>query len=181
MAPDTSFASPYYDRIPVTPIMDFQIDNIVIHEHLKKLLQDIRKAMRQRIMPIKKDDWFDVHLTTFILLHHVDLTMQHDMDFAKQHNLWHRRFSNKPLIDMITFGANTLLEYVHHEKGHFPLSASWDQVESSYNFSGPQKVYLLSARKLIKQLAAPKLPGEDLFWMSQLHKKQWEPVLITVS
>ena len=181
MCADTNINSPYYNRIPVTPIMDFQIDNIVIHEHLKKLLQDIRKAMRQKIMPIKKDDWFDVHLTTFILLHHVDLTVQHDMEFAKQHNIWHRRFSNKPLIDMITFGANTLLEYVHHEKGYFPLSASWDQVESAYNFTGPQKVYLLSARKLIKQLGAPQQPGDALFWTSQLHVKQWEPVPVTVS
>src|SRR5271156_4753818 len=145
-------ASPFSQRIPVTPIMDFQIDNIVIYDHLRHMLDDIRKAMKARIMPMKKEDWFDIHLATFILLNHVDLTMKHDVEFASVHTPW-KRFSNRPLIEMITFGANSLLNFHQQEKGHFPLSApNWPDVEKSYSFNESQKTYLLQARRLIQQI-----------------------------
>ncbi|ERF72650.1 hypothetical protein EPUS_05704 [Endocarpon pusillum Z07020] len=177
---DTCPASPYSRRIPVTPIMDFQIDNIVIYDYLEVVLGRIRKAMKQRIMPTKKEDWFDIHLATFILLHHVDLTMKHDVDFAQDHNL-HKRFSNRPLIEMITFGANSLLSFHQQEKGHFPLSApKWTDVESSYTFDETQKNYLLEARRLIQQIQLPQIPGTELFWTSQVYDRNWQPATVEV-
>jgi hypothetical protein len=173
-------ASPYSQRIPVTPIMDFQIDNIVIYDYLMDMLDRIRKAMKERIMPRKKEDWFDIHLATFILLHHVDLTMRHDIDFAISHNL-PKRFSNQPLIEMITFGANSLLKFHQHEKGHFPLSApNWAEVETGYRFNESQKSYLLKARGLIQQIDVPRKAGDDLFWTSQIYDSTWQPALVKV-
>lgn len=180
MRVDPCSASPFSHRIPVPPIMDFQIDNIVIYDYLIDMLDRIRKAMKQRIMPMKKEDWFDIHLATFILLHHADLTMKHDVDFALIHNL-DKRFSNRPLIQMITFGANSLLSFHQHEKGHFPLSApKWTDVESSYAFDETQKSYLLEARRLIQQIQLPRIPGDDLFWTSQVYDHDWQPAAVEV-
>jgi hypothetical protein len=171
-------ASPFSTRIPVTPIMDFQIDNIVIYDYLRHMLDDIRKAMKARIMPIKKEDWFDIHLATFILLNHVDLTMKHDVEFASIHTPW-KRFSNRPLIEMITFGANSLLNFHQQEKGHFPLSApNWPDVEKSHSFNESQKTYLLQARRLIQQIEVPRRPGDDLFWASQIYDSRWQPAIV---
>ena len=173
-------ASPFSEHIPVTPIMNFQIDNIVIYDHLTRMLDDIRKAMKQRIMPRKREDWFDIHLATFILLHHVDLTMKHDIDFALLRNL-SKRFSNRPLIEMIAFSANALLSFHQHEKGHFPLSApNWTDVEKSHSFSDTQKSYLLEARRLIQQIDIPRNPGDDLFWASQIYDGAWQPKVVEV-
>ena len=72
MALDVLPESPFSQRIPVAPMMDFQIDNIVIYDYLVGTLHDIRKAMKEKIMPRKKEDWFDLYLATFIILHHVD-------------------------------------------------------------------------------------------------------------
>jgi hypothetical protein len=177
---DPSPASPFAHRIPVTPIMDFQIDNIIIYDYLMNMLDRIRKAMKQRIMPIKKEDWFDIHLATFILLHHVDLTMKHDIDFASSRNL-PKRFSNRPLIEMITFGANSLLSFYQHENGHFPLSApTWSDVETSHTFNESQKSYLLEARRLIQQIQVPLEAGDDLFWTSQVYDSTWKPAPVEV-
>jgi hypothetical protein len=171
--------SPYSQRIPVTPIMDFQIDNIVIYDYLMDMLGRIRKAMKERIMPIK-EDWFDIHLATFILLHHVDLTMKHDVDFAISRNL-QKRFSNRHLIEMITTGANALLSFHQHEKGHFPLSAPrWSDVERSHSFNESQKSYLLEARRLIQQIEVPQEAGDDLFWTSQIYDSAWRPAVVEV-
>jgi hypothetical protein len=180
MKVDPREASPFSKRIPVTPIMDFQIDNIVIYDYLTNMLDRIRKAMKQRTMPMKKEDWFDIHLATFTLLHHVDLTMKHDVDFALSRNL-QKRFSNRPLIEMITLGANSLLSYHQHEKGHFPLSApKWTDVETSHTFSESQKSYLLEARRLIQQIQVPRKPGDDLFWTSQVYDSTWQPASVEV-
>ena len=180
MKADPCAASPYSRRIPVTPIMDFQIDNIVIYDYLMIMLDRIRKAMKERIMPMKKEDWFDIHLAIFVLLHHVDLTLKHDVDFASSRNLG-KRFSNRPLIEMITFGANSLLSFHQHEKGHFPLSApKWTDVESSYAFNESQKIYLLEARRLIQQIQLPRIPGDDLFWISQVYDNTWQPAAVEV-
>lgn len=169
--------SPYSQRIPVTPIMDFQIDNIVIYDYLMPMLERIRKAMKLRIMPIKKEDWFDIHLATFVLLHHVDLTMKHDVEFALSRNLL-KRFSNRPLIEQVTIGANSLLSFYQHEKGHFPLSANWSDVLTSHNFDESQKSYLLEARRLIQQIQVPRSAGDDLFWTSQIYDSTWKPASV---
>jgi len=127
-------------------------------------------------MPIKKADWFDIHLATFVLLHHVDLTVKHDMDFAAAHMLPHQ-FSNRPLIEMVTFGANALLEYYQHEKGHYPLSApNWQAVEEGYQFDAGQREYLLAARRAISRLPKPQYAGESLFWTTQIYNPNWEPI-----
>jgi hypothetical protein len=174
MAFDPLPESPFSQRIPVTPIMDFQIDNIVIYDHLVDTLHRIRKAMKEKIMPRKQEDWFDLHLATFILLHHVDLTMKHDVDFATNRNL-PRRFSNRPLIEMITFGANALLSFHQHEKGHFPLSApDWSEVERGHSFNDVEKSYLVEARRLIQQIDVPRKAGDDFFWTSQIYDGNWQ-------
>jgi hypothetical protein len=180
MALDALPESPFSQRIPVTPIMDFQIDNIVIYDYLVVTLNRIRKAMKEKIMPRKEDDWFDLHLATFILLHHVDLTMKHDVDFAASRNL-PKRFSNRPLIEMITFGANALLSFHQHEKGHFPLSApDWSEVERGHSFNDGQKSYLVGARRLIQQIDIPRKAGDDLFWTSQIYDSAWQPAQVEV-
>ena len=132
-------------------------------------------------MPRKKEDWFDLYLTTFIILHHVDLTMKHDIDFATKHNL-PQRFSNRPLIEMITFGANALLSFYQHEKGHFPLSApDWSEVERAHSFSDGQKRYLVEARRLIGQIGMHGKAGGDFFWTSQIYDGNWQCAQVEVA
>jgi hypothetical protein len=181
MALDVLPESPFSQRIPVTPMMDFQIDNIVIYDYLMGTLHHIRKAMKEKIMPRKKEDWFDLYLTTFIILHHVDLTMKHDIDFATKHNL-PQRFSNRPLIEMITFGANALLSFYQHEKGHFPLSApDWSEVERAHSFSDGQKRYLVEARRLIGQIGMHGKAAGDFFWTSQIYDGNWQCAQVEVA
>ena len=176
---DPLSASPYSRSIPVTPIMNFQIDNIVIYDHLTRMLDDIRTAMKAKILPRKKEDWFEIHLATFILLHHVDLTLKHDIDFALLRNM-STRFSNRPLVEMVTFSTNALLTFHQQEKGHFPLSAPWADVQTNQSFSDDQKGYLLEARRLIQQIDVPHNAGDDLFWTSQIYDSAWQPKFVEV-
>lgn len=87
MAPDPNPASPYHDHPPDTPIMDFQIDNVVINSQLKPLWVDIRRLLLPKMLSKDRKDWFEVQLAQFILLNHVDWTMSHDIDFARRYSM----------------------------------------------------------------------------------------------
>ena len=85
---DTNPNSPYASRIPVPPIVDLQIDLIVINSILQPLLKETLTMMNELLEtsgPWK--DWFEIYLAYFVLLHNVELTMKHDAWFVKRHNL----------------------------------------------------------------------------------------------
>ncbi|KAF8424200.1 hypothetical protein EV426DRAFT_107192 [Tirmania nivea] len=118
--------SPYYGRIPVTPIMDFQLDNITIHYLLMPWKSRILKELQKKILGNRKEDWLEVHLTMFILLNNVERQIKHDNWFARRYSFTHR-FSNYQLIDAIFNGAKILLAHFHHvNKGQMPFSLAWE-------------------------------------------------------
>lgn len=79
--------SPYYGRVPVTPIMDFQLDNITIHYLLMPWKSRILKELQKKILGNRKEDWLEVHLTMFILLNNVERQIKHDNWFAGRYSL----------------------------------------------------------------------------------------------
>lgn len=88
MSKDPSLDCPYHDRIPVPPIVDLQIDLIVINEILQPELKKILKMMKTMLESSDPwNNWFEIYLAYFILLQNVELTMAHDAWFVKRHNL----------------------------------------------------------------------------------------------
>jgi hypothetical protein len=88
MSRDTNPNCPYHDRIPVPPIVDLQIDLIVISELLQPELKWILKKLKTMLLSSDPwNRWFEIYLVYFILLHNVELTMAHDAWFVKRNNL----------------------------------------------------------------------------------------------
>ena len=88
MSRDANPNCPYFDRIPVPPIVDLQIDLVVINELLKPELKTILKMMKTMLESSKAwTNWFEIYLACFILLNNVELTMAHDLWFVKRNNL----------------------------------------------------------------------------------------------
>lgn len=87
MHPDKREESDFHGIIPVTCVMNFEIDNIIINCKLVPLWKCIRGELQEKILQKRKQDWFEIQLVLFILLNHIDLTMSHDIDWAKLHAL----------------------------------------------------------------------------------------------
>jgi hypothetical protein len=86
--PDTeNKSSPYFDRVPVTPIMDNQLDQVVINQ----ILLPLRSKILQRLTALFKknvpSNWFTIYLCTFILLNNYELATSRDRNFAIRHNV----------------------------------------------------------------------------------------------
>ncbi|KAG0645688.1 hypothetical protein D0Z07_8715 [Hyphodiscus hymeniophilus] len=179
MTTDADPNCPYSDRIPVPPIVDLQIDLIVINELLKPELKIILKMMKTMLESSKPwKDWLEIYLSYFILLHNVELTIAHDLWFVKRNNL-KRRYSNKALIDTITQGATTLLTCFHYaHQGYAPFSNP--ELENKQNWTNVEEGYLSTIRPLLNGLRGDHVndPAKELFWTSQLHKPDWRPVVL---
>ena len=185
-------------------MMDFQLDNLVIHNILQPLLAKILKLLDTRRHRVKSDgqrDWHEVQLAYFILIHNIELTFAHDVAFARRYNLQVRQsfpyiafptqlltrlqsqFSNVPLINMLVHGANTLLTYFHHaHQGYGPFSQKWEDVEKSSGLTASQKEYLMEFRDLLGQQRPEYVhnPAKELFWTSQLFTPGWRPVVLVM-
>lgn len=85
---DPNVSCRFHDRIPVPPIVDLQLDLIVVNDILQPELKKILKMLKT--MLDSSDpwmNWFEIYLAYFILLHNVELTMAHDARFVKRNNL----------------------------------------------------------------------------------------------
>jgi hypothetical protein len=88
MSPDANPNCPYHERMPVPPIVDLQIDLLVINELLKPELKTILRMLKSMLESTKPwMNWFEIYLAYFILLNNVELTIAHDLWFVKQNSL----------------------------------------------------------------------------------------------
>jgi hypothetical protein len=74
--------SPWCGVVPVTPLMDTQLDQIVIKSILIPLRHEVLKRLQQKILKHSRRDWFEIFATIFILLNNIEIATAHDHEFA---------------------------------------------------------------------------------------------------
>lgn len=79
--------SGYFGRIPVTPLMDSQMDQIVIRMILKPLAKSVLSRLEQQTKKSRHSTWFAMYLCFFILLHNYEVATSHDRNFAILHGI----------------------------------------------------------------------------------------------
>jgi hypothetical protein len=77
--------SPFCGNIPIPPVMDTQLDQVVIQDILGPLRQQVLKLLNERISKKSRKDWFEIYATIFILLNNVEIATAHDHDFANRY------------------------------------------------------------------------------------------------
>lgn len=88
MEPVNDERSPYHGIIPVTPIMDVQIDQVAIQSILVPLRQKVLKQLQEKVSRKSKRDWFDILATIFILLNNIEIATAHDHEHAVFHGYY---------------------------------------------------------------------------------------------
>lgn len=188
LSPDSNPNSPYHARIPVPPIVDLQIDLIVINTILQPLLKETL-TMVDELLKASNDgdwrDWFEVYLAYFVLLRNVEMAVAHDAWFVRRHGL-KTKYSNKALIDTILQGATTLLQCFHHaHRGYAPLTNP--DFENMGRWNEKEKAYLRAARGVFGASARKGFGiggdddedmGREGFWTGQLGMRGWSAVSV---
>ena len=79
--------SPRHGNIPIPPMMDTQLDQIVITQVLEPLKEHFVDQFEAKISPVKPEDWFEIYLAAFVMLNHVERLARHSSFHAMLHSL----------------------------------------------------------------------------------------------
>ncbi|CAJ2500748.1 Uu.00g036010.m01.CDS01 [Anthostomella pinea] len=175
---------PFNGRTPVSPVMDAQIDQLVMKSVLAPLCLRIQEKLQALVNDGAKGKWFTAFLCIFVLLSNYDLATAHDHDFAVRNSL-EEYYSNYPLLEGFQAGAKTLLAYFHHQcHGHVPFKLDWSDpsVIATANLDHAQAEYMeemglwvTEKETALKALKESKAYDAESYFALQLFDSDWRP------
>jgi hypothetical protein len=77
--------SPWHGKTPITPVMDTQLDQVVIKDSLLPLRQKLLSELQSKLKKDQKDDWFEIFLVVFILSTNTEWLLRHSRKNAKRY------------------------------------------------------------------------------------------------
>jgi len=81
---DTTGRKPWGGTIPITPIMETQLDQIMIQDILNPLRMDILQELSRKIEANEAKFWLEIYLTIFTLLSSIEVSSAHNNYLAKR-------------------------------------------------------------------------------------------------
>ncbi|SLM34575.1 hypothetical protein LPUS_03411 [Lasallia pustulata] len=187
LEPVSDKTSPWADTVPVTPLMDQQLDQIVIQWLLKPLRKPILTNLKRFIKEKAKENWFEIHLTIFILLHNSEVHLAHARQFAQRYGMSGRYGPYGKYIEAENqfHTARTILAHFHHVcRGSIPLTLDWNSTNSLQHtkLDKEQIEYLVRLKEHISEnegmmlaLRANNNYEIDLYWCHQMFFAGWVP------
>lgn len=70
--PVSEAGNPWKDAIPVTPIMNTQLDALAIRGLLLPLRKQILTALKNKVIKKSRKDWYEIYLTVFIIMCNIE-------------------------------------------------------------------------------------------------------------
>ncbi|KAG7287574.1 hypothetical protein NEMBOFW57_007086 [Staphylotrichum longicolle] len=172
---DTS--SPHHGKVPIPPIMDTQLDQIVIQHMLNPLRAVVVEKFEQLITPAKPEAWWEVYLSAFILLSHIEHLAKHSADHARTHTM-PGKYSNIPFLEGVFHTAKSILARFHFVcNGSAPLRLDWSSPkvaamakldQQQVQFMKRTQAMIASREEEVLNLRATHKYGKTLHWAGQL-------------
>ncbi|MCJ1327893.1 hypothetical protein MMC10_004568 [Thelotrema lepadinum] len=175
----------HIDAIPVTPIMDTQLDEIAIRDVLIPLKTRLLRILKAKVLAKKKEYWYEICLATFIILHNSERVLDHVVDFARRFGVSPKPKANdeSSLSHAYYHACKTLLAYFHFASGGAtPLALDWGgPTQDSSIVDQHQVAYLRNIKTEIlrqdSQLQCLKdvpMYETELYWCHQMLFPDWK-------
>lgn len=81
--PVTDDSSPFYNRVPVSPIFCAQLEVIAYSTLLRPLQHQVGHGLKSLFASNSRKNWLTVYLTIFVLLHSCSLLTRRDEEYAR--------------------------------------------------------------------------------------------------
>jgi len=141
--------SPWYGKVPITPVMDTQLDQIVIQEFLNPLRADLLRDLQNKMYAKQKGNWFEIFLVTFILCLNTEWLLRHSRMNAKRYGA-RQRYNSMKLANEYFHSTRILLAHFHHLCGTTPLLLS--SQANSMDQIGPLQSHQVKFLRRIQEL-----------------------------
>ena len=174
--------APQAGIIPVTPIMNTQLDQVVIQRILEPLRLSMLDELNEKVEQHKPQDFYEIYLTIFVLLCSIERNAFAQTAFAKRYRLG-RKFSNPRLLESYFHAARILLSRFHFVcQGSAAMQSDWksSDVASFANLDEQQLKFMEETKILIAEhcTALGGLRGQQayerpMYWCHQLFFPDW--------
>ncbi|KAJ8130638.1 hypothetical protein O1611_g2985 [Lasiodiplodia mahajangana] len=142
--------NPYVKAVPVTPVMDTQLDEITIRHVLIPLKSKVMCLLKNKMLEKKKKNWYEIFLATFIILHNSEVVLSQVMDYSRRYGISFAPRSNdeSSLSHAYYHACKTVLAYFHFASGGaIPLSLDWSNPDSGHSIMPQKQVEFLCEMK----------------------------------
>ncbi|KAH6971213.1 hypothetical protein BKA56DRAFT_678331 [Ilyonectria sp. MPI-CAGE-AT-0026] len=179
-------SNPWHGIIPITPIMDHQLDRLITHTFLLPLKSKLLSDLHKMIYEGNKSSWFQIYLVVFILLHNTERLLAHCRKMAKRYGIgvstW--RYFSFTRSESYFHAAKTFLAHFHFASRGQPLAliASGSREEELVCLSRSEVDYLQrmvteagQRETRLRQIRLASRYETNLFWCHQMFLEGWEP------
>jgi hypothetical protein len=87
LTPPADPENPWCDILPVTPVMDTQLDELAIGEVLIPLRDKLLKLLDDKVREEKKENFFEIYLATFIIMSNFEFIFSDVIDYTTRHGM----------------------------------------------------------------------------------------------
>jgi hypothetical protein len=87
LEPTNELGHPFNGIIPVTPVMDTQLDDIVIRDLLIPLTQRLLKNLKAKMDERKTANWLEIYLAMFVVMSNMEWVMKDLVAWTNRHGL----------------------------------------------------------------------------------------------
>ncbi|KAL0471666.1 hypothetical protein QR685DRAFT_471472 [Neurospora intermedia] len=173
----------FHGKIPIPPMMDTQLDQVIIQFVLNNLRGKLIGLFERNISPAKPETWFETFLASFIMLTHIERLAAHSVRHAETHTM-PTKYSNTKFLEQAFHTAKIVLSRFHYAcNGSIPLGLDWkDSQVSSMAKLGPKEVeFMQRIQKEFKKreddlrnLPSKREYETDGHWYHQLFIEDWD-------
>ena len=185
-------SNPFYDFVPITPMMDAQLDQIVIQSFLVPTRDALLKSLHEKMTsPSNASSFFEIFLTVAVLLSHSEWLLSHSRQNAIRVGS-KTRYNHNPRAESYFHACNTIIAHWHYlcrgasfsemnwRKESVRKWANLDLEQVDYLTSLQRKINHLESQAMMSRLRQENRYEEELYWCHQLFFPNWTASARTV-
>ena len=179
-------SNPFYDSMPITPMMDAQLDQLVIQTFLLPTRELLLESLQEKMSASSSaSSFFEIFLTVAVLLSHGEWLLSHSRKNALRVGS-KTRYNYIPRAEGYFHACNTLIAYWHHMcRGASLAELDWkkNSIKTWAGLDGDQSQYLDDLQRRINSEASKESMSrlrekhqyeEELYWCHQLFYPNWK-------
>jgi len=173
---------PWFGKVPVTPMMDTQLDQIIINDFLNPLRKRVLDELQHKMCSAAKEHFYEIFLSVFILATNTQLLLRHSRNNAARYRA-KSRYNSLSLAEEYVHGHNILLAHFHYFCFGSPLTPNSTSSKSNVSkpLSADQLNFIQHVKSFmnsdvdVRRLRDSKYYESELYWSHQLFVNDWIP------
>ncbi|KAH6855479.1 hypothetical protein B0I37DRAFT_57262 [Chaetomium sp. MPI-CAGE-AT-0009] len=175
---------PYHGFIPVTPIMDTQLDDLVIRVLIKPRLASFLARLKNKLAEKRRENWLELFLATFIMMSNIGWVIKDMIAMTTWKGL---KPGNRGgvLTQGYMHACKTMLAHFHFAcAGSVPLTMDFDKMsgcDNAYHGMTPDQLEyvkfvrteIVRQRTKLSRWKDLSMYNDDAYWVYQLLCQDW--------